>query len=780
MRFGDYEAVQFIAAGGMGETWSGVKLSLTRSVAIKVLHPDAAGDADAQTQFLREARISAALEHGRIVSVLDYGIKHELIYLVMARVDGVDLRTFLNAYRKKGKLESLSPLLVAHVAGEILEALRYAHSRPVGGRSYGVIHRDIKPANVLISSNGEFFVTDFGIARYTEDATWRGHIVGTPCFMAPEQAEGRACPQSDIFGTGCVAYYLLTGRAPLNTDGSRVDTSLAYREPIPAVERNDIPPPLREFLRRSLAFDLSERYETADEALADLDKLKVSDTGERHSTTARRIYRSCVSGPKSHVTGYLQREDAGASFLLPYYLERAKAHAEGRQPMTIVPSQGRPDAMIIRPRDEDESDEDSGREDGNQEGSGQLGSGEEISGDDSMPWLPRSERQGDDDGAVPWYWAKERAVSGDEAESGDASKERADVSADPMEVAPPVEAEGRGSTLVLPPRGDDGVPVGRRPRTGTVPMPSSIAAREPSEPRPDVTETHPPRGSSREHASPFRIEPAPSARPLPRTERRPPPPAAWPVEVAAAPPPPAPAPPDPIPPPVVHRARRVTQAAPGARRRSPWLAAGTLAIGVTVLNLGWMAFSARDRVTAPSTEAATVDAPTAAVAAPAHPGSAAPPEPENGTNGPEPHDTEDDKREAARPEPFEDPVPSPAAAEPGATPSAATPPPDPEPEPPPKPEPKPRVMVLFFLKGATHGEVRIAGRTVAVESVATLHLRPGHYAVNWRRRGETEWHGAGKVKIPALDPKAEYSEIRLDDGSYKGIARPIPGKRGAR
>src|SRR5690606_21301361 len=143
------------------ETWGGVKLSLTRSVAIKVLHPDAAQDADAQSLFFREARISAALEHGRIVSVLDYGIEHDLLYLVMARVDGVDLRTFLNAYCKKGKLESLPPLLVAHFAGEILEALRYAHSRPVGGRTYGVIHRDIKPANVLVSSNGEIFVTDF-------------------------------------------------------------------------------------------------------------------------------------------------------------------------------------------------------------------------------------------------------------------------------------------------------------------------------------------------------------------------------------------------------------------------------------------------------------------------------------------------------------------------------------------------------------------------------------------------------------------------------------------
>lgn len=130
------------------------------------------------------------------------------------------------------------------------------------------------------------------------------------------------------------------------------------------------------------------------------------------------------------------------------------------------------------------------------------------------------------------------------------------------------------------------------------------------------------------------------------------------------------------------------------------------------------------------------------------------------------------------------PTPSTAADLPEAlTPSSEVstpPPPSAAPAAKPKPQPKPRVMVLFFLKGASHGEIRIAGRVVPVETVATLNLRPGHYMTKWRRRGEDEWHDAGKVKVPALDPEAEFSEVRLDVDGYRGITRPIPTQRGPR
>ncbi|MCA8967921.1 MAG: serine/threonine protein kinase, partial [Planctomycetes bacterium] len=132
-------------------------------LAMKVLHPRIAAAADLTRRFEREAQAIARLDHPHVVSVIDFGEDKGFLYLIMEFIDGVNLQSFFEALARGGQTIPFD--LVAYIAGEILEALRHAHERTLGGHPRGVIHRDIKPSNVLISSEGEVLLTDFGIAR---------------------------------------------------------------------------------------------------------------------------------------------------------------------------------------------------------------------------------------------------------------------------------------------------------------------------------------------------------------------------------------------------------------------------------------------------------------------------------------------------------------------------------------------------------------------------------------------------------------------------------------
>jgi serine/threonine protein kinase len=780
MRFGDYEAVHFIASGGMGETWGGVKVSLTKGVAIKVLSPDRAQDPDAQNRFFREARITAALEHGRIVPVIDYGAHNGFLYLVMPRIDGVDLRTFLKAYRTSSRVENFPPLLAAHIAGDVVEALRYAHGRTVGGREHGVMHRDITPGNVLVSSNGETFVTDFGIARYVTDRT-EGPIMGSLRYMAPEQADGMATIQSDIFGVGAITYYLLTGSPPLNIN-TNTDIRNAYRNPVPRIERDDIPEPLQEFLARCLAFDLDDRYPDADTALAALDKIR-PDEGPRNTTVLRTIYRKCVSEPKSHVTGYLQREDAGASFLLSLYWRRAEARGQGRDEL------------------EDEKDE----KDEDARGNGRATLTMPVS-----PPFPKAEapmghastsnaRSDDDDdddddsGDMPWLRWREESDSPEPEKPGDEAP------------AP----EGRGSTMVLPARDADGVPVVRR-RVATVAVPSNVGRPEARSTEPVMTERvpfTPTRTPERARTAPMAAASSASFGSVPAGVASP--------TMSSTP--------QPLP--VYHAAHdsigsaSMPMLAPTPRpaasdpgRRSSWVPMGVMIVLLSLMNLGFILYNSRDATPAEPSAAASLSPVETSTNRPAEPEpvtvlvdhessrSAAAERPEAPASVGEsayaattparvlesslttatPPDNGGDERRAADPsgpddaptQPTGEPAPASEDEGPATTASEET---APKAIP---PQSKPRVRVLFFLKGASYGEIKLAGRTMTVEHAAVMNLRPGYYSAQWRRRGETQWHASKKIRIPALDPKSQFFEVRLDVDGHSGYTRATPGKRG--
>ena len=269
-----YDVGQVIGRGGMAEVYEGTDRRLNRRVAIKVLRPDLARDPMFQERFRREAQSAAGLNHPNIVAIYDTG--EDLIgeganqvsvpYIVMEFVDGVTLRHMLNNGPR------ILPERALEVIAGVLAALDYAHR-------HGIVHRDIKPANIMINTNGDSKVMDFGIARAMSDAatsvTATSAVMGTAQYLSPEQARGELVDaRSDIYSSGCVLYELLTGVTPFYGDSP---VAIAYQhvnEPPkpPSSLDNSIPSSLDSITLGALAKAPSSRYQTAAEMRSDVDR----------------------------------------------------------------------------------------------------------------------------------------------------------------------------------------------------------------------------------------------------------------------------------------------------------------------------------------------------------------------------------------------------------------------------------------------------------------------------------------------------------------------------
>ena len=214
---GRYRLLRRIGRGGMGEVWLAEDPRLQRQVALKVLPLRKRDDQEFLVRFEREARAAASLHHPHILPVHDYGQQQmpdeqTVTYLVMSYVSGGSVEERLKAMAAgQGRLTQDDAL--AYLS-QVAEAIDYAHSQ-------GIIHRDIKPANMLLREDNWLLLTDFGIARILNDpdsSTKTGAYLGTPTYMAPEQAQGQAVPASDIYSLAIVTYQLFTGRAPFQAD----------------------------------------------------------------------------------------------------------------------------------------------------------------------------------------------------------------------------------------------------------------------------------------------------------------------------------------------------------------------------------------------------------------------------------------------------------------------------------------------------------------------------------------------------------------------------------
>jgi hypothetical protein len=263
-----YELGARIGCGGMAEVFEGELQGVAgfrRPVAIKRVHPTYSADPAFAARFVREAVLSAQLDHPNIVSVLDFD-RDELgrLFLVMELVRGADLRHLV----RTGRL----PVPVAvHIAAEILRGLRHAHELSVGGRG-GVLHRDISPHNVLLSWDGAVKLSDFGIAKAMDDlgASFSGRVKGKLAYMSPEQACGRRLDaRSDLFAVGVVLHELLTGRSLFRSGpvAEVLARLMSQPIPVPSASAPEVPAALDAVVLRLLARDPDERYASACGAL---------------------------------------------------------------------------------------------------------------------------------------------------------------------------------------------------------------------------------------------------------------------------------------------------------------------------------------------------------------------------------------------------------------------------------------------------------------------------------------------------------------------------------
>jgi serine/threonine protein kinase len=284
-----YRIERLLGRGGMGAVYLAHELALDRDVAIKVLPPEQAGTPQMRERFRREARTAARLSHPHIVPLHTFGEVSGLVYFVMGYIAGESLASRLD---RQGPLppEEARTLLVS-----LCDALDYAHRQ-------GIVHRDIKPDNILIdAASGAPLLTDFGIAKPAQaeaQLTMPGQVVGTPYYMSPEQALGRADVdhRSDVYSLGVVAYEMLSGRRPFDAESPmEALTQRLTRDPIPLRSAvPDLPPDLQAAVDRCLQRDMPKRWPDAKSLR---EALLPSDEVSDDSLPARILRINATMGP---------------------------------------------------------------------------------------------------------------------------------------------------------------------------------------------------------------------------------------------------------------------------------------------------------------------------------------------------------------------------------------------------------------------------------------------------------------------------------------------------
>jgi serine/threonine protein kinase len=327
-----YRLVERIAAGGQGEVWRAEDTTLGRQVAVKVLRQEYADSAEFRDRFRREAQHAAGLSHPGVAQVFDYdeGAGDTPPYLVMEYVDGESLSATI------AREAPLSPDRVLDIIAAVASALTMAHAA-------GLVHRDVKPGNLLTGHDGSIKITDFGIARAVDaiPLTRTGTLLGTPLYLAPEQASGmQATAASDLYALGIIAFESLTGRPPY--EGPAAAVLLAHRDaPLPT-----LPPAVPSGLR-----DLVLALTAKDPAMRPADAAGVVDWAARLRTDPtpaipllprpaaplphRHPGRSLVRARRAHGTTH-RKHDPGAG------------PARRRRAATLPPSAS---ARPRRPRD---------------------------------------------------------------------------------------------------------------------------------------------------------------------------------------------------------------------------------------------------------------------------------------------------------------------------------------------------------------------------------------------------------------------------------------------
>jgi serine/threonine-protein kinase len=262
-----YEILRKIGDGGMAFVYEAKDRLLNRNVAIKVLRPEFVDDEEFLIKFKREAEAVASLSHPNIVNVYDVGEDGKVHYIVMEFVDGKNLKEII---QNEGTLDEYTAL---DITKQIAQALGAAHKK-------GIIHRDIKPHNILISNEGRVVkVADFGIAKAVSNSTVTnmGSIIGSVHYFSPEQAKGKfVTNSSDLYSLGIVLYEMLLGKVPFRGD-SPISIALQHindEVEFTSEEKVRIPQSIRTLIRKLTEKVPSDRYQTAEELVEDIDYIE--------------------------------------------------------------------------------------------------------------------------------------------------------------------------------------------------------------------------------------------------------------------------------------------------------------------------------------------------------------------------------------------------------------------------------------------------------------------------------------------------------------------------
>jgi len=282
---GEYEVERELGRGGMAAVFKALEVPLGRQVALKVLLPEMGITAATVERFKREASLVAGLDHPNIVPMYRVGLAGGVFHIAMRFVDGRSLYSILET---QGALPVPAVLAILRA---VVRGLAFAHER-------GVVHRDVKGGNIMVDTDGRVLISDFGIALRATDAsiTAVGTVIGTPAFMSPEQCAGhRAVPQSDQYSLGVVAFQMLTGSVPFESEALAGLMQHHFFTPVPDVRliRDDVPDALAAVIERAMTKAPDQRFPKTREMLAALEAIPFPEADRR---TGEQILRELASG----------------------------------------------------------------------------------------------------------------------------------------------------------------------------------------------------------------------------------------------------------------------------------------------------------------------------------------------------------------------------------------------------------------------------------------------------------------------------------------------------
>ena len=266
-----YQIVKLLGEGGMGAVYRAHDRELDREVALKVIRPELARNAQVLRRFKQELILARQITHRNVIRIFDLGQAEGTRFITMEFIEGEDVSEVL---ARRGKLPAPE---AAAIVAQVARGLEAAHSE-------GVVHRDLKPQNIMIDAQGKVSVMDFGIARSMDasNMTRTGTLMGTPAYMSPEQAQGRKVDaRSDLYTLGIIFYELLTGKPPFEADNPMATLMRRIQEkPVPpALAEPSVPKAIDEMVLKMLGTSPEERYQSASEILAGLDAYEAGRTG---------------------------------------------------------------------------------------------------------------------------------------------------------------------------------------------------------------------------------------------------------------------------------------------------------------------------------------------------------------------------------------------------------------------------------------------------------------------------------------------------------------------